>query len=231
MYKIYLVVLVSPQWKQLKCWVCFSKLPLLLKVSCVLVLSLQVKSMNSSSSSTCANDSTCWDRAGDADICSVVNLPISTPENLYLMGKHCCAMSLYCVCSDDWNSFGRFRVYACVFAGMDLFEEALRRWEEALTFRSRQGEDDTSCASVKTGAGDAIAEQSMEVSRQKYTQHSKLEIPFDWTFLPLDKITAQHQLESRCINSIFGLCTLLYTRGRQRRVDIYITHTNNLWIV
>lgn len=50
---------------------------------------------------------------------------------------------------------------------MDLFEEALRRWEEALTFRSRQGEDDDdSCASVKTGAGDAIAEQSMEVNAQ-----------------------------------------------------------------
>uniref|UniRef100_A0A673BM10 Mitoguardin 1 n=1 Tax=Sphaeramia orbicularis TaxID=375764 RepID=A0A673BM10_9TELE len=90
-----------------------------------------VKSMNSSSSSTCANESTCWDRPGDTDICSIVNLPVTTPENLYLMG-------------------------------MDLFEEALRRWEEALTFRSRQGEDDASCASIKTGAGDAIAEQSME---------------------------------------------------------------------
>uniref|UniRef100_A0A7N6BXC9 Mitoguardin 1 n=1 Tax=Anabas testudineus TaxID=64144 RepID=A0A7N6BXC9_ANATE len=90
-----------------------------------------VKSMNSSSSSTCANESTCWDRVGDADICSVVSLPVTTPENLYLMG-------------------------------MDLFEEALRRWEEALTFRSRQGEDNVSCASVKTGAGDAIAEQSTE---------------------------------------------------------------------
>ena len=54
--------------------------------------------------------------------------------------------------------------FICVaFAGMDLFEEALRRWEEALTFRSRQAEDDSSCASVKTGAGDAIAEQNMEV--------------------------------------------------------------------
>lgn len=47
---------------------------------------------------------------------------------------------------------------------MDLFEEALRRWEEALTFRGRQTEDDEDCAAVKTGAGDAIAEQSMEVS-------------------------------------------------------------------
>lgn len=51
---------------------------------------------------------------------------------------------------------------------MDLFEEALRRWEEALTFRSRQGDDDASCASVKTGAGDAIAEQSMEVNTQRH---------------------------------------------------------------
>ncbi|MEQ2188873.1 hypothetical protein GOODEAATRI_019437 [Goodea atripinnis] len=51
---------------------------------------------------------------------------------------------------------------AAAESGMDLFEEALQRWEEALTFRSRQGEDDASCTSVKTGAGDAIAEQSME---------------------------------------------------------------------
>ncbi|KAM9845178.1 mitoguardin 1 [Aulostomus maculatus] len=92
-----------------------------------------VKSANSSSSSTCANESTCWDRLGDADICSVVNLPVTTPENLYLMG-------------------------------MDLFEEALRRWEEALTFRSRQpdDDDDVSCASMKTGGGDDMAEQGTE---------------------------------------------------------------------
>ncbi|CAK6965555.1 mitoguardin 1 [Scomber scombrus] len=90
-----------------------------------------VKSMNSSSSSTCANESTCWDRLGDSDICSMVNLPVTTPENLYLMG-------------------------------MDLFEEALRRWEEALTFRSKQVEDEVNCAAIKTGAGDAIAEQGME---------------------------------------------------------------------
>ncbi|CAN9502999.1 unnamed protein product [Ophioblennius macclurei] len=101
------------------------------KLSGSLLSLASVKSMNSSSSSTCANESSCWDRVGDNDGCSVVNLPVTTPENLYLMG-------------------------------MDLFEEALRRWEEALTFRSRQAEDDVSCASVKTGAGDAIAEQSME---------------------------------------------------------------------
>lgn len=101
------------------------------KLSGSLLSLASVKSMNSSSSSTCANDSSCWDRVGDNDVCGVVNLPVTTPENLYLMG-------------------------------MDLFEEALRRWEEALTFRSRQAEDDVSCASVKTGAGDAIAEQSME---------------------------------------------------------------------
>ncbi|XP_023266657.1 mitoguardin 1 [Seriola lalandi dorsalis] len=101
------------------------------KLSGSLLSLASVKSMNSSSSSTCANESICWDRVGDADICSVVNLPVTTPENLYLMG-------------------------------MDLFEEALRRWEEALTFRSRQAEDDASCASVKTGAGDAIAEQNKE---------------------------------------------------------------------
>lgn len=55
-------------------------------------------------------------------------------------------------------------VFAFASSGMDLFEEALRRWEEALTFRSRQAEDDVNCASVKTGAGDAIAEHSMEVN-------------------------------------------------------------------
>ncbi|XP_037314445.1 mitoguardin 1 [Pungitius pungitius] len=101
------------------------------KLSGSLLSLASVKSMNSSSSSTCANVSTCWDRGGEADICSVVNLPVTTPENLYLMG-------------------------------MDLFEEALRRWEEALTFRTGQSEDEATCASVKVGAGDAIAEQSVE---------------------------------------------------------------------
>lgn len=90
-----------------------------------------VKSMASSSSSTCANDSSCWE-GPDSDEGSVVNLPVTTPENLYLMG-------------------------------MDLFEEALRRWEEALIFRTKQSDDDEeNCGSIKTGAGDAIAEQSME---------------------------------------------------------------------
>lgn len=51
----------------------------------------------------------------------------------------------------------------CVFSGMDLFEEALKRWDEALTFRSKQG-DDNVCASVMSEAGDAVVEQSMEVS-------------------------------------------------------------------
>ncbi|KAI9544357.1 Mitoguardin 1 [Dissostichus eleginoides] len=102
------------------------------KLSGSLLSLASVKSMNSSSSSTCANESICWDRALEADICSVVNLPVTTPENLYLMG-------------------------------MDLFEEALRRWEEALTFRSRQEEDDdASCESVKTGAEEAVAEQGTE---------------------------------------------------------------------
>lgn len=48
--------------------------------------------------------------------------------------------------------------------GMELFEEALRRWEQALTFRNRQVEDEASCSSIKLGAGDAIAEESVEVS-------------------------------------------------------------------
>ncbi|KAG9273720.1 mitoguardin 1 [Astyanax mexicanus] len=88
-----------------------------------------VKSMNSCSSCTCPNGSSCWDRAEDGELRSII--PVSTPENLYLMG-------------------------------MELFEEALRRWEQALTFRGRLAEDETSCASVKLGAGDAIAEESVE---------------------------------------------------------------------
>uniref|UniRef100_A0A672L751 Mitoguardin 1 n=1 Tax=Sinocyclocheilus grahami TaxID=75366 RepID=A0A672L751_SINGR len=92
----------------------------------------QVRSRHSSSSSTCANGSSCWDGAGDdGEVCNLLNIPVTTPENLYLMG-------------------------------MELFEEALRRWEQALTFRSRQAEDDENCASVKLGAGDAIANESME---------------------------------------------------------------------
>lgn len=47
---------------------------------------------------------------------------------------------------------------------MELFEEALRRWEQALTFRNRQVEDEASCGPIKLGAGDAIAEESVEVS-------------------------------------------------------------------
>lgn len=45
---------------------------------------------------------------------------------------------------------------------MELFEEALRRWEQALTFRNRQTEDEA-CSSIKLGAGDAIAEESVDV--------------------------------------------------------------------
>lgn len=90
---------------------------------------------NDSSSCTCANDSSCWDRPGDDDddddVCNVVNIPVTTPEHLYLMG-------------------------------MELFEEALRRWEQALTFRSRQ-EDEVSCSSVKLGAGDATAEEMEDI--------------------------------------------------------------------
>lgn len=46
---------------------------------------------------------------------------------------------------------------------MELFEEALRRWEEALNFRSRLADDEAECTSVKLGAGDAIAEETVEV--------------------------------------------------------------------
>ncbi|XP_076828409.1 mitoguardin 1 isoform X2 [Brachyhypopomus gauderio] len=88
-------------------------------------------SVNSCSSCTCANLSTCWDRGDDGAVPGMVGVPITTPENLYLMG-------------------------------MELFEEALQRWEQALSFRSRRTEEEASCASVKLGAGDAIAEESVE---------------------------------------------------------------------
>lgn len=61
-----------------------------------------------------------------------------------------------------------------VFSGMDLFEEALRRWEEALTFRSRQTNDDLCYASDKPGAGGGIAEQGMEVNTEEQFHCIKL---------------------------------------------------------
>lgn len=57
------------------------------------------------------------------------------------------------------------------FVGMELFEEALHRWEQALTFRSRQAEDEA-CSSVKLGAGDAIAEESVDVRTSAEEQAS-----------------------------------------------------------
>ncbi|KAG8132567.1 hypothetical protein E2320_010408, partial [Naja naja] len=45
---------------------------------------------------------------------------------------------------------------------MELFEEALQRWEQALTFRNRKVEDEASCGGIKLGAGDAIAEEHIE---------------------------------------------------------------------
>ncbi|XP_053325260.1 mitoguardin 1 isoform X2 [Spea bombifrons] len=88
-----------------------------------------VRSMNSCPSCACTNAAS-WDKADEEDW-KLGNIPVTTPENLYLMG-------------------------------MDLFEEALRRWEQALTFRSRQAEDEGGCGSIKLGAGDAIAEENME---------------------------------------------------------------------
>ncbi|XP_066480400.1 mitoguardin 1 [Tiliqua scincoides] len=87
------------------------------------------QSATSCPSCACANSSS-WDKADDDDL-KLVNIPVTTPENLYLMG-------------------------------MELFEEALRRWEQALTFRNRQVEDEANCSSIKLGAGDAIAEESVE---------------------------------------------------------------------
>ncbi|XP_051021535.1 mitoguardin 1 [Acomys russatus] len=87
-----------------------------------------VQSVNSCHSCACGNSNS-WDKADEDDI-KLATIPVTTPENLYLMG-------------------------------MELFEEALRRWEQALTFRSRQAEDEA-CSSVKLGAGDAIAEESVD---------------------------------------------------------------------
>ncbi|XP_060159986.1 mitoguardin 1 isoform X6 [Globicephala melas] len=87
-----------------------------------------VQSVNSCHSCACGNSNS-WDKADEDDI-KLVNIPVTTPENLYLMG-------------------------------MELFEEALRRWEQALTFRNRQAEDEA-CSSIKLGAGDAIAEESID---------------------------------------------------------------------
>uniref|UniRef100_H9H9P6 Mitoguardin 1 n=1 Tax=Monodelphis domestica TaxID=13616 RepID=H9H9P6_MONDO len=88
-----------------------------------------VQSANSGHSCACGNSSS-WDKTDEEDM-RLVNIPVTTPENLYLMG-------------------------------MELFEEALRRWEQALTFRSRQAEDEAVCGAIKLGAGDAIAEESVE---------------------------------------------------------------------
>ncbi|XP_072506014.1 mitoguardin 1 isoform X2 [Notamacropus eugenii] len=88
-----------------------------------------VQSANSGHSCACGNSNS-WDKTDEEDL-KLVSIPVTTPENLYLMG-------------------------------MELFEEALRRWEQALTFRSRQAEDEASCGAIKMGAGDAIAEESVE---------------------------------------------------------------------
>ncbi|XP_053103940.1 mitoguardin 1 isoform X2 [Hemicordylus capensis] len=88
-----------------------------------------VQSATSCPSCACINSSS-WDKVDEDDM-KLVNIPVTTPENLYLMG-------------------------------MELFEEALRRWEQALTFRNRQVEDEANCSAIKLGAGDAIAEESVE---------------------------------------------------------------------
>eukprot|EP00079_Xenopus_tropicalis_P023607 XP_012816054.1 PREDICTED: mitoguardin-1 isoform X1 [Xenopus tropicalis] len=88
-----------------------------------------VQSINSCHSCACIHSNSL--NKTDEDETRLVNFPVTTPENLYLMG-------------------------------MELFEEALRRWEQALTFRSRQAEDEANCSSIKLGAGDAIAEENVE---------------------------------------------------------------------
>lgn len=90
------------------------------------------QSVNSSQSCLCAG-SNLWDKVAEDNEINLVNMPVTTPENLYLMG-------------------------------MELFEEALQRWEQALSFRSGQveEEEEASCTAVKLGAGDAIAEETVE---------------------------------------------------------------------
>ncbi|XP_071985131.1 mitoguardin 1 isoform X2 [Engystomops pustulosus] len=88
-----------------------------------------VRSVNSCPGCACINSEN-WDKGEEEDM-KLVNIPVTTPENLYLMG-------------------------------MELFEEALRRWEQALSFRNRQAEDEASCGSIRMGAGDAIAEENVE---------------------------------------------------------------------
>ncbi|XP_069497764.1 mitoguardin 1 isoform X2 [Ambystoma mexicanum] len=88
-----------------------------------------VHSVNSCQSCACPNTN-CYAKADEDDM-KLINIPVTTPENLYLMG-------------------------------MELFEEALRRWEQALNFRNRQAEDEAGCSAIKMGAGDAIAEENVE---------------------------------------------------------------------
>uniref|UniRef100_A0A8C5CAC4 Mitoguardin 1 n=1 Tax=Gadus morhua TaxID=8049 RepID=A0A8C5CAC4_GADMO len=91
---------------------------------------VSVKTHDSGSSCTCGNESICWDRPAQEDLCNVVSIPVTTPENLYIMG-------------------------------MELFEEALRSWEQALSFRSRQAEDEVSCGSIQTAAAMAAAPEAV----------------------------------------------------------------------
>ncbi|XP_059504104.1 mitoguardin 1 isoform X2 [Stegostoma tigrinum] len=88
------------------------------------------RSAHSSHSCVCAATNL-WDKVAEDSEVNLVSVPVTTPENLYLMG-------------------------------MELFEEALQRWEQALSFRSRQVEDEANCTAVKLGAGDAIAEETVE---------------------------------------------------------------------
>ncbi|XP_028834131.1 mitoguardin 1-like [Denticeps clupeoides] len=93
-------------------------------------LSGSLQSLASLKSINTASASCFWERGTEEpDVCSMVTIPVTTPENLYMMG-------------------------------MELFEEAVRRWEQALRFRSRHAEDEDSCASVKLG--DAIAQEAVE---------------------------------------------------------------------
>ncbi|CAL8326455.1 unnamed protein product [Arctogadus glacialis] len=101
---------------------------------------VSVKTHDSGSSCTCGgNESICWDRPAQEDLCNVVSIPVTTPENLYIMG-------------------------------MELFEEALRSWEQALSFRSRQAEEEVSCGSIQTAAAPAAEDTVEEAVSSEFIQ-------------------------------------------------------------
>lgn len=68
--------------------VLYSGRNVVLRIFCVTTLQnffFKVQSATSCHSCACANSNS-WDKADEDDI-KLVNIPVTTPENLYLMGK------------------------------------------------------------------------------------------------------------------------------------------------